>query len=255
MSHPANARLKINEAGLSLVKKFEGYHKELPDGRCQAYLDKLAAKKYWSPGYNGLWTIGWGCTEGVTEGMIWTREQAEAWLKKELDKHEMYVQDMVEVPLNPNQFSALVSLSYNMGPANLRRSSLLRELNDGNYTAAANSFKKYNRAGGKVYKGLVSRRRDEEQLFKKLPKKELVQKSRKLTLLERLRMLIPVGGIGTWLSWENLAEVRQFLSDYSGFIALGLGFGLWMIFKLLENKTVQDYEAGRYVPSGVADAE
>lgn len=253
MSHPANKGLQLNKDGRDLIKKWEGFHKKLPDGRCQAYLDKLAAKKYWSPGYNGLWTIGYGCTEGVTEGMIWTREQAERWLDRELDKHEMYVEDMVDVPLNPNQFSALVSLSYNMGPANLRSSSLLRELNAGNYTAAGNSFKKYTRAGGKVYKGLVNRRKDEADLFRKLPKKELIQSSRKLTMLERLRMLIPIGGAGTWLSWENLAEVRQFLTDYSGFIALGMGLGLWAIFKMLENKTIQDYEAGRYVPSGVAN--
>lgn len=247
--------MKINAAGRSLVQEFEGYHDELPDGRCTAYLDKLAAKKYWPPGEKGLPTIGFGCTEGVRMGMVWTREQAEYWLDKELEKHEMYVSDMVNVRLNDNQFSALVSLSYNMGSGNLRKSSLLRELNAGHYTAAGNSFKKYNRAGGKVRRGLVRRREAEANLFRKLPKKELVQKSRKLTLLERLRMLVPIGGVGTWLSWENLGEVRQFLTDYSGFIALGLGFGLWAIFKMLEMRTIEDYETGRYTPSGVTNAE
>jgi lysozyme len=246
--------VKINRAGLALIKKWEGYHRRLPDGRCQAYLDRLAAKRYHSPGYNGLWTIGYGCTENVYEGLIWTEKQAEQALRKELAKHERYMTDMIKVPVNSNQFSAMVSLCYNIGPGDIRRSTILRRLNAGDYEGTARAFAMYRMAGGKVYRGLVRRRADEARLFRTAPAEEVVKNSRKLTFWQRLRMLIPTGiGVG-WLSWENLEQVRVFMTDYSGLLALAVGLIAWYVLHRSEKLAIQDYEDGRYVPSGLADA-
>ncbi|MGL4558672.1 MAG: glycoside hydrolase family protein, partial [Afipia sp.] len=64
--------MQLSTEGLRLIKSFEGYHRKLADGRCMAY--RCPA---------GVWTIGWGCTEGVREGMVWTVEEAEAGLRRE----------------------------------------------------------------------------------------------------------------------------------------------------------------------------
>jgi GH24 family phage-related lysozyme (muramidase) len=64
-------------------------------------------------------------------------------------------------------FDALTSFTYNLGIGNLKRSTLLRKLNREDYEGAAREFKRWNRAGGKVYRGLTSRRLEEEELFRK----------------------------------------------------------------------------------------
>jgi lysozyme len=160
--------MKISAAGLDLIKSFEGYHDRLPDGSCRAYLDKLAKPH--------VWTIGWGCTEGITAGMVWTKEQAEAALLKEIAEHEAHVERLVTVDLNQNQFDALVSFCYNVGPGRpassgrkaikgLSTSTLLKKLNKGDGRGAAGEFKLWNKAGGKVWPGLVDRRAREATLF------------------------------------------------------------------------------------------
>lgn len=243
--------MQIGNKGLELIKEFEGYHEALPDGSCKAYLDTLAAKKYWSPGYNGLWTIGYGCTEGVTEGLIWTEKQAESALLKEIKKHSAAVTEMVTVKVNQNQFDALVSLSYNIGSGALSKSSLLKKLNAGDFDGAANSFKLYNKAGGKVVRGLVRRRAAEAELFGKPTVREVVKASKKLSWLQRLRLaLVSLGG-GTWLTWENLGAVKQFAQDNAGLMVLGVGAVLWVGMKLFEKRSIADYEAGRWTPSGL----
>ncbi len=149
--------MKISDAGLALIKSFEGYHDELPDGSCRAYLDKLAKPH--------VWTIGWGCTEGVKQGMIWTREQAEQALRREVARFEKDVERLVTVDLNQNEFDALVSFAYNVGAGGLGGSTLLKKLNNGDRRGAANEFKRWKYAGGKVRPGLVDRRAREATLF------------------------------------------------------------------------------------------
>ena len=75
--------------------------------------------------------------------------------------------EAVKVPLNPNQFGALTSFTYNLGAGNLRSSTLLRKLNAGDYAGAAAEFARWNKAGGKVLKGLTRRRAAERALFEK----------------------------------------------------------------------------------------
>lgn len=148
--------MKISDEGLRLVKSFEGYHARLDDGRCRAY--RCPA---------GVLTIGWGCTEGVQEGMVWTEAEAETALRRELAKFEAGVIQAVTVPMNQNQFDALVSLAYNIGLGGFRKSSILKAVNKEDWAGAAKAFQKWNKGGGKVLPGLVARRAREAALMLK----------------------------------------------------------------------------------------
>lgn len=159
--------MQINDAGLALVKEREGYKRALPDGRCTTY---------YCPA--GVLTIGWGCTEGIRDGDVWTKDQAEIALRVELKRHESAVLRLVSVSLNENQFSALVSFSYNVGVGALASSSLLKKLNKGDYAGAQRSFMDWNKATVKgkktVLRGLSIRRAQEAALFA-LPSADEVQ--------------------------------------------------------------------------------
>lgn len=149
--------MKISQAGLDLICEFEGYHRALPDGSCTTY--RCPAN---------VLTIGYGCTEGIREGEVWTKQQAQERFRLELDKHEKAVDRLATVDLNQNQYDALVSFSYNCGSAALGRSTLLRKLNAGDLEGAARAFASWNKGGGKVLPGLVRRRAAEAALFRKL---------------------------------------------------------------------------------------
>jgi lysozyme len=146
--------MHISQAGLDLIKSFEGYLDRLPDGSCRAYL--CPAK---------VWTIGWGCTEGVSEGLTWTKDQAEKGLRTELIKHENHVKRLVTTDINQNEFDALTSFCYNVGAGALAKSTVLRCLNKGDRAGAARGFALWNKGGGKVLPGLVIRRQREATLF------------------------------------------------------------------------------------------
>lgn len=151
---------QLSDYGLHKIEGYEGYGRELPDGSCTAYQDK----------YHGELddvTIGFGCTEGVEMGMIWTRAKADLAFRRELAKHEAAINRMVTVELSQNQFDAMVSLSYNVGIGAVERSSVLKRLNKGNVNGAAQAFYLYNRAGGGIVQGLVARRASEAALFMK----------------------------------------------------------------------------------------
>ena len=139
--------MKLGEKGTEILKYFEGC-------KLTAYQDSV-----------GVWTIGYGHTKGVYNGMTITQEEAEQMLLTELEEYEGYIEDMVTVPLTQNQFDALVVWIYNLGPTNFRNSTLLKELNAGNYNAAGQEITRWNKAGGKVLAGLVKRREAEAELF------------------------------------------------------------------------------------------
>lgn len=150
--HPPtiNNGMITNDAGIALIKEFEGI-------RLKAYPD---------PGTGGApWTLGIGTTFGITKGMTCTVEQAEAWLRRDLAVFENKVSRMVTVPLTDNQFSALVAFTYNVGPGNLLKSTLLKKLNAGDYAGAADQFGAWNKAAGRVLPGLTRRRQAERTLF------------------------------------------------------------------------------------------
>jgi lysozyme len=139
--------MTITERGLALIKEFEGC-------RLEAYQDSV-----------GVWTIGYGHTRGVTEGMTCTQEQADKWLDKDVCGAESAVMFWVEVALSSLQFDALVSFVYNLGPTKFRGSTLLQRLNERKYVHAADEFLRWNKAGGKVVAGLTRRRQAERELF------------------------------------------------------------------------------------------
>ncbi len=152
--------MQISDEGIRLIKSFEGYHTRLKDGSCAAYLCPAS-----------VWTIGFGCTEGVKPGMVWTAGEAEAGLRREIAKFEATVNRLVTVAINQNEYDAMVSLAYNIGAAGFERSSVLRRLNNGDRKGAAKAFEMWTKANVKGRKvdlpGLVSRRKREAALFLK----------------------------------------------------------------------------------------
>ena len=143
--------MKTNESGLSLIKSFEG----------------LRLKAYKCPA--GVWTIGYGHTgKDVKPGMIITEEQAEEYLRQDLERFEKGVDDLVEVDINENQYSALVSLAYNIGLGNFKKSTLLKLINKGNQNeleAVHSQFKRWVWAGSQILPGLQRRREAEFKLY------------------------------------------------------------------------------------------
>ena len=135
-----------------LIQKYESF-------RADAYLCPA-----------GVWTIGWGSTgTDIRPGMRWTRAQADARFAQDLDGFGREVAKRVHVPLQPHEMAALVSLVYNIGPANFERSTLLRVLEAGDKPGAAAQFAVWNKARVKgrlvVLSGLTKRRAHEADVF------------------------------------------------------------------------------------------
>ena len=137
----------INAAGLELIKSFEGL-------RLQAYRDSV-----------GIWTIGYGSTSNVKAGDTITEAQASARLIADLATAEGAVEKFITVPLNDNQFAALVSLTFNIGAEAFRRSTLRKKLNAGDYAAVPGQLALWVKGAGKTLPGLVRRRKAEADLW------------------------------------------------------------------------------------------
>lgn len=142
-----NKIMKISEKGLDLIKFYEG---------CGYNAYKCAA---------GVLTIGYGHTKGVKEGDLITQQEADALLLHEMDEYEGYINNMVTVDLEQNQFDALVSWVFNLGSSNLSSSTLLKKINNKEFDAVPEQIKRWNKAGGKVLDGLIKRRNSEALLF------------------------------------------------------------------------------------------
>ncbi|HFT8008540.1 TPA: lysozyme [Burkholderia cenocepacia] len=112
------------------------------------------------------WTIGWGATgAGITQGTVWTQEQADSRLTLDLNARADIVDRYVKVLLTPAKKAALVDFVFNVGEGNFASSTLLKKLSAGDYQGAADEFPKWNLASGKVMPGLVTRRARERDLF------------------------------------------------------------------------------------------
>ena len=135
----------INNAGLQLIKEFEGL-------RLEAYLCPA-----------GVWSIGYGDTHNVAPGDKITEAEAEERLRKHLVRFEKAVKQLVKVSLNEYEFSALVSFTYNVGEGALEISTLLRRLNAGEdkATVFSEELPKWVYAGDRKLPGLVRRRNAE----------------------------------------------------------------------------------------------
>ena len=145
--------MKTSNSGINLIRSFE-------DLRLKAYDDGV-----------GVWTIGYGTTAingvAVKKGDTCTAEQAKSYMAQDLKKFESSINTSVKVPLNQNQFDALVSLTYNIGIGAFKSSTLLKKLNAKDYKGAAEQFPRWNRGGGRVLNGLIKRRKIEMELFLK----------------------------------------------------------------------------------------
>ena len=144
---------QVNQRGIDLIKKWEGFR----------------AKAYLCPA--GVPTIGYGNTfypdgRKVKLGDTISHEEAERLLKITLNQFAKEVDKLVKVQVTDNQFSALVSLAYNIGIGAFSGSTLLRLLNQGNYDKVSAQFDRWNRAGGEISLGLINRRNEERKLFR-----------------------------------------------------------------------------------------
>jgi lysozyme len=136
---------------IDLITRFEGFRPEI-------YKDDA-----------GVDTIGWGHTRSAVMPIRITEEEGRELLRQDLEYFVDAVLDLVEVPVNQNQFAALVSFAYNLGEGNLRGSTLLKKLNAGDFAGASEEFMKWDSAGGRKLRGLTRRRGAEEQLFRTPP--------------------------------------------------------------------------------------
>jgi lysozyme len=146
--------MKLSDKGYELIKRFEGY----------------SDRPYKCPA--GISTIGYGNTYypngtkvKITDKQI-TKEYANKILAHTADEFAEDVLKLVKSKINVNQLNALTSFAYNVGVANLQKSTLLKLVNinpnDGNI---AKEFLKWNKAAGKVLNGLTNRRIAESALY------------------------------------------------------------------------------------------
>jgi lysozyme len=151
-------RRRIGAAGIALIQRFEGCAQVHRDGLVEAYPD---------PGTGGdPWTIGWGATgPGIARGTVWTRQECDARLEADLVRYADEVSAALgEAPTTQPQFDALVSFHYNTGA--IARATLTRKHVAGDFAGAAREFARWNRAGGRVLKGLSRRRAAEAELYR-----------------------------------------------------------------------------------------
>jgi lysozyme len=114
----------------------------------------------------GVPTVGYGHTgKGVSIGMTISRQQAEQWLMEDTQHAVDTANRAVTISLTQSEFDAICDFIYNCGAAAFEDSTLLKDLNAGNYAAAANEFDKWDRAGGRVVAGILRRREAEKQEF------------------------------------------------------------------------------------------
>lgn len=149
---------QVGPAGLALIKQFEGCAKRRGDGLFEAYPD---------PGTGAEpWTIGWGATgEGISPGTIWTQQQCDARLERDLRRFAREVARAIgDATTTRSQFDALVSFHYNTGA--IAKATLTKLHKAGNHAAAEVEFGKWVHAGGKRLNGLVRRRAAEARLYR-----------------------------------------------------------------------------------------
>lgn len=154
--------MAVNKATLDLITEFEGF---VPNWYADpAHGWKVPTAMYGHTNATGNPPF---YKSEADRKVKFTKEQGIETLKLDLSGYEASVKKAVKVPLNENQYGALVSFTYNLGAGNLTKSTLLKKLNAGDYAGAANEFGKWNKAGGKVMAGLTRRRAAEKALFLK----------------------------------------------------------------------------------------
>lgn len=139
----------VGAALLAFVGTWEGNERT-------AYADRLAG---------GLPTVCNGHTgPDVKVGDVWTKEQCDAILVKDVGEHGQRLLSCVTVPLNQNQYDALAAWAYNVGTGAACGSTLVRLLNQGQYAKACDQLLRWDRASGRQVRGLTNRRKAERAL-------------------------------------------------------------------------------------------
>lgn len=138
---------KVTEACIELVKRFERFY----------------PKAYYCPA-NYL-TIGYGHIVKKGESLEIDEDKAEEYLAQDLLVAEIAVCRLINVPLEDCQYDALVSWTFNLGGGALQRSTMRMKLNRGEYESVPYEMQKWVRAGGKILRGLIIRRREEAIMF------------------------------------------------------------------------------------------
>jgi lysozyme len=148
--------VNVSKAGILLIKHHEGVRNK--PYRCPA----------------GLWTVGVGHLIGDGKQLpddynkTFTDREIDGILKADLRRFELGLSKLLpNVPLKQNEFDSLVSFCFNLGLGCFQRSTIRQALLRGNKEAAMESLVKYCRAGGKILKGLQTRRLDEKALFER----------------------------------------------------------------------------------------
>ena len=136
----------VSAVAVAAICGFEGY-------REYAYKDVA-----------GVPTIGYGTTKGVKMGDKTTRQEAKAFLVRDASGMAKQMQTLIKVPLYQHEWDSLVSIVYNIGIGNFKKSTLLKKLNAGDYAGACGQLKRWTYAGGRKVKGLVNRREAEYRM-------------------------------------------------------------------------------------------
>jgi lysozyme len=139
--------MEPSQACINLVKEFEG--RFLQSYKCPA----------------GVWTIGVGHTDGVKEGTTITQEQADAYLRADLQAASHAINQYVKVPLTQHQHDSITSFVFNVGAYAFFGSTLLRKLNGSDFDGAADELLRWNKSGKRVLNGLTRRRMAERTMF------------------------------------------------------------------------------------------
>ena len=156
--------MKISQKGIDLIKHFEG----------------VKNRPYLCPAL--LWTIGVGSVLYPEQAKlkmdqrksyplkpahnrVWSNEEIDHLFLEDISRFERGVDRYVTVPLSQGEFDCLVAFSFNLGLGTLQKSTARQKLNRGDKAGCAESLLKYNKAGGKVLKGLDLRRKAEVALF------------------------------------------------------------------------------------------
>jgi lysozyme len=204
--------MKTSAEGINHIREFEG--ERLTAYRCSA----------------GVLTIGVGHTSAagapdVCEGMTITAAESSTILARDLASFELGVERMLEVRVSQNQFDILVSFAFNCGLGALKKSTLLKRVNEGNFDAVPAELMKWTKAGGKEVAGLVRRRRAEAKLWRGVDtnqpvdilearlKPEQPKASKSITQSKEANAAVAAGGLGTVAVAQEVIPLAREGSD------------------------------------------
>jgi lysozyme len=146
---------------LPIIQRFEGYAKDLGNGKCAAYPDPAHGWK--------VPTIGWGCTgPDIKQGTVWPRAKCAERLEEEAaEKHAAVLRSSRALALDTQRAAAIVDFAFNLGVGQYQASTLRRAINAGDWMEASRQIRRWVNAGGRKLPGLVLRREVEALMLER----------------------------------------------------------------------------------------